>query len=324
MRRTSRSARGFTLIEMVVTIVLTAIVLGALVFFVYPLREAVDIAARADLTDAADIALRRVGRDVRLALPNSVRTVTDSSGRAYLEFLAVRTAGRYRSDGQGAGGGSLSNCPSDDATLSPLQPNNDQLSFDVSTDTCFKTIGLVPDRATIVAGSDYLVLNNLGSGFVGQDAYANGSPPANNRTVVTGASDDATLPQSQIQFTASTFSGTLHDSVGKRFFVISGPVSYICDPLAGTLTRYWNYSIQANQCVGQGAAPCSGSTNMPPAGASSAVLATQVSACQFNYSANASPQAGLLTMLMTLSKNVSSGIAERVSLYHAVHVSNVP
>lgn len=324
MRRTSPSQSGFTLIELVVTIVLTSIIMGALVFFIYPLRQAVDITVRADLTEAADSALRRVGRDVRLALPNSVRVATDTSGRAYLEYLAVRTAGRYRMDGQGAGGGSLANCASNDATLSPLQPNNDQLSFDASADTCFKTIGIVPDLATIVGGSDYLVLNNLGSGFTGQDAYAGGGPPASNRTLVTAASNDATLPQSQIQFGSVTFSRTLHDSVGKRFFVISGPVAYICDPLAGTLTRYWNYAIQANQCVGQAAAPCSGSTNMPPAGASSALLATQVTACQFNYSQNASPQAGLLSMLMTLSKNVSSGIAEQVSLYHAIHVSNVP
>ena len=324
MRPISRRTDGFTLIELVVTIVLTALIMGALVFFLYPLRQAVDVTARADLTDAADLALRRVGRDVRLALPNSVRVVTDSSGRAYLEYLAVRTAGRYRADGQGAGGGSLANCASDDPTLSPPQPNNDQMSFDVSADTCFKTIGIVADRSTIVAGTDFLVLNNFGGGFTGQDAYASGSPPATNRVLVTAAGDDTTLPQSQIQFSSSTFSRTLHDSVGKRFFVISGPVAYVCDPLAGTLTRYWNYAIQANQCVGQAPAPCSGSVNMPPAGASSAVLATQVSACQFNYAQNASPQTGLLSMLMTLSKNVSSGVAERVSLYHAVHVSNVP
>ena len=324
MPRTSPDAQGFTLIELVVTIVLTALIMGALVFFSYPLRQGVDLTARADLTDAADTALRRVGRDARLALPNSIRVATDASGRAYLEFLAVRTAGRYRAEGQGAGGGSLANCPSDDATLSPLQPNNDQLTFDVSADTCFKTIGIVPDRATIVTGSDSLVLNNLGTGFTGQDAYATGSPPATNRTLVTGASDDAALAQSQIQFSSVTFTRTLHDSVGKRFFVISGPVSYVCDPVAGTLTRYWNYAIQANLCVGQAGAPCLGSSNTPAVGASSALLASQVGACQFNYSQNASSQAGLLTMLLTLSKNVSSGVAERVSLYEGIHVNNVP
>ena len=324
MRRTSPELGGFTLIELVVTIVLTALIMGALVFFVSPLREAVDITVRADLSDAADTALRRIGRDVRLALPNSVRVATDASGRAYLEFLDVRTAGRYRSDGQGAGGGSLANCASNDTTLSPLQPNNDQLSFDVSVDTCFKTIGLTPDLSNIVSGADFLVLNNLGTGFSGQDAYAAGSPPATNRTRITGASDDSVLPQSQIQFSSVTFARTLHDSVGKRFFVISGPVGYICDPVARTLTRYWNYPIQANLCVGQAGAPCLGSVNTPAAGSSSALLATQVSACQFNYSQNASSQAGLLTMLMTLSKAVSSGSAEQVSLFQAVHVNNVP
>jgi MSHA biogenesis protein MshO len=323
MHRTSPET-GFTLIELVVTIVLTALIMGALVFFIYPLRQAVDITARADLSEAADSALRRIGRDARLSLPNSLRVATDSAGRAYLEFLPVRTAGRYRSDGQGAGGGSLANCAANDTTLSPAQPNNDQLSFDVSADTCFKTIGLVPDRATVVAGTDYLVLNNLGTGFTGQDAYATGVPPATNRTVVTAVSDDTVLPQSQIQFGPVTFSRTLHDSVGKRFFIAASPVTYVCDPLAGTLTRYWNYPLQANLCVGQAGSPCSGSTNSPPAGASSGLMAGQVSACQFTYSANATPQAGLLTMLITVSKNVSSGVPERLSLYQAVHVNNVP
>ena len=194
----------------------------------------------------------------------------------------------------------------------------------MSADTCFKTIGVLPDRATIVTGSDSLVLNNFGTGFSGQDAYAAGGPPATNRTLVTGASDDAVLPQSQIQFSSATFARTSHDSVGKRFFVISGPVGYICDPVAGTLTRYWNYPIQANLCVGQAGAPCLGSVNTPAAGSSSALLTAQVSACQFNYSQNASSQAGLLTMLMTLSKSVSSGSAEQVSLYQSVHINNVP
>lgn len=320
----TRMAHGFTLIELVVTIVLTAMIMGALVFFVYPLRQGVDIAARADLSDAADTALRRLARDVRLALPNSLRVVTDASGRAYVEFLAVRTAGRYRADGQGAGGGSTANCAADDTTLSPLQPNNDQLSFDVAGESCFKTIGALPDLNTVVAGSDYLVLNNFGPGFSAQDAYASGSPPATNRVLIAGTVADASVPQTQITHTPVTFSRQLHDSVGKRFFVVSGPVGYVCDPVAGTLTRYWGYSLQADLCVGQAGAPCLGSVNYPPAGASSALLATQVSACQFDYAQNVSPQVGMLTMLLTLAKALSSGSPEQVSLYQAVHVNNVP
>jgi hypothetical protein len=56
------------------------------------------------------------------------------------------------------------------------------------------------------------------------------------------------------------------------------------------------------------------------------VIARNVTACNFDYVANVAPQIGLLTMRLTLSKTLSglAGSAETVSLYHAVHVSNVP
>src|SRR3954470_11350502 len=96
MRRTrpDPSIRGFTLIEMVVAIVLVAIVVGATVFFANPVRQAADLTTRAALTDVADNALQRIGREVRLALPNSVR----SSTAYFVEFVPVRSAGRYRAE----------------------------------------------------------------------------------------------------------------------------------------------------------------------------------------------------------------------------------
>src|SRR5712692_3016913 len=93
----ARRLRGFTLIEMVIAIVLVSIIVATTIFFVYPVRQAADLSTRAELTDIADNALQRIGREVRLALPNSVR-VTTSGSSAFLEFLPVRTAGRYRAD----------------------------------------------------------------------------------------------------------------------------------------------------------------------------------------------------------------------------------
>ena len=295
-------ARGFNLIELVISIVVTGIVVAGLAYFVFPVRQAADIAARADLTDIADTALQRIGRDVRLALPNSVRT-TASGGAVFVEFLAVRTAGRYRGEGGGAAGGS--NCPNDDPSLTP--PDNDQLSFDSVADTCFKTIGKLPDAASVTPG-DYLVLNNYGPGFAGQDAYSAG-PPA-NRALITSI-DTSEAGRDRVAFAATTFQRTLHDSPGRRFFIISGPVSYVCDPVLGTITRYWGYPIAAAQPTTFGAG-------------GSAVIATKVSACDFDYAPNISPQIGLLTLRLTLSAPTSSGVAETVALYDAIHVNNVP
>src|SRR5215213_1016099 len=83
--------RGITLIELVVAMVLVAIILATTVYFFYPVTQSVDLTARAELTDIADNALQRIGRDVRLALPNSVRTNSNASSR-FLEFLPVRAA----------------------------------------------------------------------------------------------------------------------------------------------------------------------------------------------------------------------------------------
>jgi MSHA biogenesis protein MshO len=305
MRRTNPDGarqRGFNLIELVISIVITGIIVAGVAYFIYPVRQAVDIAVRAELTDAADTALQRLGRDLRLALPNSVR-VTSSGGAAYVEFLAVRAAGRYRADvGGGAGG---TNCPADEVALGA--PDNDMLSFDTTADSCLKTIGKVANLAAAVA-TDYLVLNNQGPGFAGQDAY---QPTPANKALVSAVDTGSEADRDRIAFAATTFQRVLHDSPGKRFFIVSGPVSYVCDPVLGTLTRYAGYPITASQPTSFGSG-------------TSAQLAARVSACTFDYTLNIAPLVGLLTMRLTLSAATSSGVAETVSLYHAVHVNNVP
>jgi MSHA biogenesis protein MshO len=305
-----RPERGVTLIELVVTIVVIAIIVTAVSFFLTPLRQSTDVAMRAELSDIADNALQRMGRDVKLALPNSVRTTT-SGGAHFLEFLPVRTAGRYRAEG---GGSSAANdCPADDAGLGT--PANDLISFDTVNDTCFKSIGKVADAATIAAGTDRLVLNNLGFGFPQQDAYE--LNPANVAQVNTVDYTTETN-RDRIGFSRATpFQRTLHDSPGKRFFVVSGraggvaPVSYACDLALRTLRRHWDYTPSPpNQPTSFG-------------DGSSALIAENVADCSFDYT-NVGPQLNLLTMRLTLQRQRFDGTIETVSLYHAVHVNNTP
>jgi MSHA biogenesis protein MshO len=85
--------RGFTLIEMIVVITITAIISAVVaVFLRAPIQGYFDASRRADLTDTADSAMRRISRDLHLALPNSVRV--SSSGNPAIEFLQTRTGGR--------------------------------------------------------------------------------------------------------------------------------------------------------------------------------------------------------------------------------------
>src|SRR6185503_18991127 len=69
---------GVTLIEMIMVIMITGILAAVSVVFLRgPVEGYVDVARRAELTDIADTALRRITRDLRTALPNSIR-VTES------------------------------------------------------------------------------------------------------------------------------------------------------------------------------------------------------------------------------------------------------
>jgi MSHA biogenesis protein MshO len=295
-----RPERGVTLIELVVAIVIVGIVVAAVVFFLSPLRQSTDLALRAELTDIADNALQRIGRDVKLALPNSVRIdSTTVPGSVFLEFMAVRTAGRYRA---GGGGPTIvgENCSVDDGSGIP---DSDQLVFD-APETCFTTLGKLPGA---VAANDRLVLNNYG--FADQNAYQTAG--ILNWVTITSV-DTSHADRDRVEFGSTTFQRALHESPGKRFFVISGPVTYRCDMTAGTITRHDGYAPQL--------------TPQPTAFGAGSLIAEHVlggTGCSFNYD-NVGPQLGLLTMRITLQRQLFGGTSETVSLYHAVHVSNTP
>ena len=291
--------RGVTLIELVLTIVIVGIIVAAITYFINPLRQGTDLALRAELTDIADNALQRMGRDVKLALPNSVRTTTAGTSR-FVEFIAVRTAGRYRADAGGPAGGV--NCDNDDAVLAA--PDNDQLSFDLPAgDRCFKTLGKLP--GAVAAGSDQLVLNNYG--FADQTAYQTAGTL--NRVVV-AAVDTSEAARDRVSFAPTTFVRSLHDSPGKRFFIVSGPVTYECDLGTGRILRHGGYALSAAQPTVFGGSP--------------ALVAEHAIACEFEYAPSVSAQLGLLTLRLQLRRQLFGGASETVSLYHAVHVNNAP
>ena len=281
--------QGFTLVEAVVVIVVTGVIAAVVAVFLRgPVLGYVDTARRAELTDAADTALRRIGRDVRLALPNSVRVAT-VLGVTYLEFLLVRTGGRYRLES-----GSIANpCPGGLA--------DDILSFS-SADTCFKTIGNIPNIGQVTA-NDFVVVFNLPPGTTNASAYEFVGTGGNKSQV------SATLPAAfagEDRITIAMHNFTF-DSPGRRFFIIEGPVTYACDPVAGTVTRHSGYAIAAVQPP-------------PPALPAGALLASRVTACTITYDASVvAQQAGLVTLRLPLSRD-----GETVTLYHAVHISNVP
>ncbi|WP_312938052.1 PilW family protein [Stutzerimonas nitrititolerans] len=90
-----RTERGFTLVELIMVIALAGIV-AVMISTVMsrPLQGFVDQSRRAELTDLAAMALNRMVRDIRLAVPNSL-VATDAT---QLHFVSISAAGRYRAN----------------------------------------------------------------------------------------------------------------------------------------------------------------------------------------------------------------------------------
>ncbi|HJV83171.1 prepilin-type N-terminal cleavage/methylation domain-containing protein [Noviherbaspirillum sp.] len=265
--------QGFTLLEAIIVIAITGIIAAVVaVFIVKPVQGYVDSARRAEMTDTADTALRRISRDLHLALPNSVRVSPDNLA---LEFLSTRTGGRYRVGGPG-----------------------DALNFNNASDTSFEIFGpSIPFQATSPENQNEIVIYNLG--ITGADAYAGNTAATHNRRPYNGATGSV----STVVITSSN--PFPFDSPAHRFQVVDTPVSYICDLSAGTLTRYWGYVISSTQSV-------------PPSTTYHALLAKKVSACAFIYTP-LTERNGLVTMRLSIAQS-----GETITLYHEVHVNNVP
>ena len=179
------------------------------------------------------LALSQFKRETRLALPNSVRLAT-VGGVTYLELAPVATGGRYRRASD-TGADTSPTCPSDVAG----EPDNSVLSVGFA-DTCFKSLGPV-DTSNVAIG-DWLVIFNAGAGYTGSDFYESGAATGGNKAALSGVS--STVSETRVTFASNSFSW---ESPGRRFHIAKNPVSFACDPVAGTLTRWVGYPVQASQ-----------------------------------------------------------------------------
>jgi MSHA biogenesis protein MshO len=281
--------RGFTLIELVITITLTMIIAGISTFLISgPVRAYADQARRSELVAAADSALLNIGRDVRRALPNSTRVATTASTAA-LEMLSSVDAVRYRASG---------------ALGAP------SLELDFATpDGSFSTLGKFTHVThPFTSTARYLSVYNIG--ISGADAYelANVMTPAGTTITITdgaNAGEDVVTMSPGFKFA--------YGSPAKRVYLVDGPITYLCDLAEGTLRRFSGYSVAANQSTRDTAA------ELTAAGAQNALLARNVTACTFTYAPGTSQRAGLVTATLTVAKS-----GEVVRLLHQVHVENAP
>jgi len=287
MRASPFRTRGMTLIELVIVITLSSIVVSFMsMFIVMPMNAYTAQTRRAKLADAADSALRLLSRDLRAALPNSVRTAPNGNIVA-LELLATVDGARYRDNG-----------PLTDPTL--------WLDFSAADAAFSTTVPFLQIPLPFNSTNYYLAIYNVG--VPGANAYSmtNVITPANTQISITAgaaANVDMVTLSPPFQFSWG--------SPGKRVYLVSGPVSYLCDTTAGTLTRYTGYSLNATQLTT--------AASLLAAGATAGVVATNASSCQFNYTAGTAQRAGLASLALQLS---ASG--EQVQLLHQVHLVNAP
>jgi len=207
---------GFTLIELVIVITIISILAGIGVGFItQSIMGFISMSRRAELVDTAENALRRMQRDVRQALPNSIRI--DGTGKI-LELLNTTAGGRYRGKGPG----------------DILDLTGDDSSFDV--------IGQLNTAPSV--GQSVVVYNISATGTAG-NAYS-----GNNRTGV-GAGSTATSVNLNPAFKfplGSPFQRFFIVDEAVTYFCDT-------DTTARTLTRYAGYTItnpQPTSALGAG------------------------------------------------------------------------
>jgi MSHA biogenesis protein MshO len=258
----NKNQRGFTLVELVMVIVILGVISSlAAVFMRGPIEAYFATARRAALTDLADTVFRRLERDLRKALPNSIRTPLTVPANQCLEFIPTKTGGRYRADTTSAG-----------------------LNFDAA-DTLFNMLGhnsILPADQRILAG-DYIAVYNLGPNVPGADAYNQ-----DNTALISIVGTDFQNASPVGWETPITIASKLFPlaSGSNRFHVIPAAehvVSYVCS--GNKLYRTVNSSS------------FSSSGSCQPSGQ---ILATNVATCFFDSSGDDLSRNGLVRIVLQL------------------------
>lgn len=214
------TSKGFTLVEMVIVIVITGILAGMAALFIKPAIDAYfSSVRRAELTDAVDTALRRLSRDVRGAVPNSLREHSSTC----VEYAPIKSGGRYRRE-------------KDVGT-------DNELDF-AAADASFDVLNMTP--ATVPVAGDQVVIYNLGQDVA--DLYA----ASNNRGTVDAGSTITSINLSPAKlFPLASPNGSF------QVVPASGPVALVCT-CASCTDAQGNGAGQLLARRGQGYVPATG------------------------------------------------------------------
>ena len=293
---------GFTLMEMIISLV----VLGLLSVVMLPLLSLpitayMDAQRRVELQAQLSLAESKIKDDLQYAMPGSVRWRLSGNSR-FLEYLEVRAVARYRN---GAGGAAF--CPA--ATGSPACAAIDANSLATGAaclESCFTTLGpLSPANAAVVPNSDYIAIM-----VPGANPYAAGPVSAMSRVTVAPVYFPGAPAAAQwvgLRFTPVRFPPPIPSppsapapDVSNRVYIVSQPVTYVCNQTTGQLTKYWGYAVQINQPIAFAA------------GTPSVLLANTVSQCDIRVQNTPASLQQVASIKLRLARNTASQPADTV------------
>jgi MSHA biogenesis protein MshO len=252
-----RAISGFTLIELVVAMVISAILVGFVAMLVStPVDAYIDQSERAEIAQSAETISRFLGRDLgEGVLPNSVRISDDGSTIEMLKVAAISSyvpAGAY------------------EAMLPPQSARPaTELAFNVGGEI-FHLFGQVGS-----ADKNFLVIGHKGS--PGADAYELDDVIASDFTVSPDPSGEAGNYEIEL---LGTDAFTTPDSL-QRVFWVSEPVTYMCNVSNRTLHRFSGYEI--NPSIATSEASSHLSTGH------SALVADKIDSCAFSCGSGGPP-----------------------------------
>jgi MSHA biogenesis protein MshO len=290
MSGAARRVRGFTLLELAVVITIASVVAVFMVLFLAtPVEAYFAQSRRADLVDSADRVVRSLASDVQSALPNSIRQ-TGGGGVVALEMLATAGVARYYGTG-------------DKSYLPPAQEALEELTTG-QPDTDFYTLDQF-----VSANGNYLAVDNQGvPGAYGFGGVMTPLPPPFTVT------PNAATAEEQIHLAGAGFDFTT-PSPTHSVFLVTGPVSYLCDINTQTVRRYWNYAIAA----AQGAVATD--AQLMAAGATRSLLAEHVTACAVTVVP--APLSGNFGQLVVLTVTLSNA-GETLPVFQEVATEYLP
>lgn len=284
-----RNIKGFTLVELVIVIVLLSIMSLASVRFIANFAEGyVDTSRRQNMADVTQLAIERIGRDLRNALPNSVRLRSNATASC-IEYIPVLGASSYDDLPVVAAGNTFNAIPLGAGAITGWQ----------SGEPLYVAVYPISDA-------------NL---------YT-----LNTRSMIAQLSNPAQFISAQgvgveITVTLSNPHQFPAESPSSRFFIVGSPVSYCLNTGSGDLYRYKNYfdggaGFFTDQPM---------LADLPDSEPNRALLATDITTvAAFPNPAFASLAISLQRNALVVFDLQVSDAGESVRIQHVVQVRNAP